>query len=68
MTVATKWTLTADSENYSYDEITAWLGSEAIDNATVLDKDEDGLLEVQFSDLDSAFRFRMQFDEMLLDN
>lgn len=65
MKVAATWTLTADSE--SYYEVVDWLGDEEIssDQATLANEDDDKVT-VQFSDLDTAFRFRMRFDEALI--
>jgi hypothetical protein len=65
MKVAATWTLTADSESY-YD-VVDWLGDEEIssDQATLANEDNDKVT-VQFSDLDTAFRFRMRFDEALI--
>jgi hypothetical protein len=62
--VASTWTLWVDAA--SKDKVVKWLADEHVDQSAIVNADDDSL-ELSFSGIDEAFRFRLQFDEDLLD-
>lgn len=62
--VASTWTLRVDAA--SKDKVEKWLVEEHGDLGPIISSDDE-VLELAFSKIDEAFRFRLQFDEELLD-
>ena len=57
------WNLRADPQ--STEIIETWLKEEAIEGYVINVKPE--VVQIDFSSIDDAFRFRLQFDEVLVD-
>lgn len=56
------WTLQVSPE--AKDKVVEWLANEGLEGVVVAPKSE--TVQVDFDNIDSAFRFRMQFDEELV--
>jgi hypothetical protein len=61
--VASTWTLRVDAA--SKNEVEEWLVEEQGDLEAIVDVDDESV-ELIFSEISDAFRFRLQFDEALI--